>query len=183
MGDLTLVIEDDRRLDGPAMSCLTDQMRTFVLAIMHLAPSAGGRLNVRGAAKAAGYTEGSANNLMRNPRIQAALKEETQKRIGEVGMMSMAALRGIIDNTQHKDHFHAVKLGLALDGFQPAQKVDVTHGGSVDHVVVDNRERIKRIAERLQAQGKDARALLAAGGIIVDAEFEVIESDDEEWTV
>lgn len=183
MGDITLTIPDDRSLDGPAMSCLTEPQRAFVLALGAVPPR-DGKPDHRRAALAAGLNEQYGLHLLRNPRVAAAIQEEVNKRFGPAALLAVQGIESLAGDKTHKDHFGALKWLAAMAGMAPEQKVSVAHSGAIDHnlIPVDNRERVMRIAERLKALGKDPRPVLEAAGIkldgIIDAEFtEVWEVD------
>lgn len=108
---------------------LTEQQRAFVV---HFVETGGD--NATQSAIAAGYSGSgirvTASRLRNNPRILAAIKEVTEATISADLPKARAALHEIVADPEHRDHFAALKLALAIQGFTPMSKSEVTH--SVD---------------------------------------------------
>src|SRR5665213_2752583 len=109
---------------GPMMAALpTDKMRSFVVGLF-LAPRKRGRLIY--AAKTAGYgTDTSSNKsigvmasrLMADERVQAAILEESQKRLRGLAPDAVQAIERLVNNPDHRDHGRA--LGMILERADP----------------------------------------------------------------
>ena len=179
-----LTIADDRDRDGPAMSCLTTQEHAFVTALTSTV-GGDGKPDPRRAAAAAGYRNPIYGyELMRKDKILDAIREESDKRLRGGVLMAIDQLMTIGGNPKHKNQLQAIKMIMEMGGqFASIQKVDVNHRGAVEHVHVDARERVERLAERM---GKTPQQVLEMLGVkIMDAEFEdVIPAESAEiWEV
>lgn len=161
--EVTIHIPIDRESDGPAMSALTDLQRSFVAAMMMLGPSLG---RAKSAAAAAGFThpDQAAYQMMKNPRVLAALKEEAGKRLVGAALVGVDVMLKIADDDSHKDQFKAAKYLAEINGFTVEQKI------TVEHVNTDQREVVQRIIDNARIAGQDPAPLLALIGV-VDAEF------------
>jgi hypothetical protein len=114
---------------GPAMQALTERQRAFVIAMFEQ----GAKGTYTGAARTAGYggTPNSlrvqAHALAHSDKVQAAMREEAERRIGGLLPIAHAGLVDIITNPGHEDHFKAIKHAQALSGLAPKQTVVVEH--------------------------------------------------------
>jgi hypothetical protein len=119
---------------------LTEKQRAFVV---HFVETGGDNAteSVRPehaeSARAAGYSDNggsgirvAATRLKADPRVLAAIREVTEQQLGVDLPKARAALQEIVANPEHREHFHAVKLLLAIQGFTPTAKSEVVH--SVD---------------------------------------------------
>lgn len=183
MGELVIRIEDDRESDGPAMSCLTEQQRAFVLVLTTTVGKDGDADPCRAAA-ATGYVKEAGYRLMRNPRILAAAREEAEKRLYSASLLGINGLIDIAKNPTHKDRFQALKHLAKLNGFVEVQKVEV------EHKTEGQTEMVARVIANAKALGLDPRELLGQVGVVIDAEFTVVEPAAvivdmaaEDWTV
>lgn len=178
----TLMIEmpDDRKDDGPAMSCLADRERAFVVALIS---AGGGPAQVQNAAKAAGYSDSSYGwQLMRKDKILAAMHEEARKKLLSGALLGSKVLIEIAMDGGHKDRFKAAKELLAHSGLAPKSEQTI----NVNHANVDTKTVIEEITMFAKQLGLDPVALLGSAGVIVDADFTVIEPEKvdyskEEW--
>lgn len=96
---------------GPAFASLpSEKQRAFVDALFQVPPGHGA---MAAAARMAGYQgdphsiTATANRLMRDPRIQAAITEETKRRMRGLGPSAVSAIAGILGNTLHRDQLKA----------------------------------------------------------------------------
>lgn len=174
------LVVDGRHHDGPAMAALQQKERAFVLAMVTTI-GADGTPDPNRAALTAGYKQGIYGyELMRKPKILEALREEGEKKLRGAITLGINKLVEIAETNGHKDQYQAVKLLVGLNDFNPAQKVDVNHAGAVEHIHIDAKERVERLAIRM---GKTPQQVLDMLGVkVIDAEFEVVSSPDE-WTV
>ena len=156
---------------GPAMSALTEKQQAFVIAMLE---TGGG--NHALAARVAGYadTDGAArvrgHQNMRNLKILAALREEADKRIRSGALLGASALWEIAKDTTHKDRFKASVELLNRSGLQVVTQHKV--------IVEDNRsqeEIVARAVALAQKLGVDPKKLLADYGVVLDADFTIVE--------
>jgi len=170
---------------GPAMLKLHPRHRAFVCAVMELGPEAG---NFERAAIAAGYdpiTPGRTNStgggskatrLAHDSDIQAAIQEETIRRIGSMLPMATAVMIDLLqaETTGAELKFKIANRLLALGGINPVveQKITVTH-------TLSEAEKVDRIKLLAQGLGIDPQKLLgSSAGPIIDAEFEIVGSTE-----
>lgn len=175
MGELVIQVDDRREDDGPAMSCLTDQQHLFV-QVLTTTVGKNGQPDPDRAGAAAGFHKGYGYNLMRNPRILAAVREEAAKRLQLGALVGVNVMLEIASNATHKDQFGAAKHLAKLNGFVEVQKVEV------DHKHESQAEMIARVVANAKMLGLDPKELLGQAGVVIDAEFTVVEPEDE-WSV
>jgi phage terminase small subunit len=170
MATLQIEVDDDRDNDGPAMSALRPNQRLFVHAMLTTGP----RLEAaRVSAAAAGYANPAVAGwqLMRNPRVVLALKEEAAKRLVSGALLGVDVLMKIAESDTHKDQFKAAKYLAEINGFTVEQKI------TVEHVTTDQREVVQRIMDNARIAGQDPAPFLALIGV-VDAEFTPVTVDN-----
>lgn len=114
-------------------------------------------------AKAAGYSDRSHGSLrvkahqqFHSQKVLAAIRECADREIRSSGMLAVATLKKIVRNDLHRDQYKAAALLAGLNGWAPAQNINVNQN------VTDNSgkalmERIERAAAVL---GVDAASLL-----------------------
>lgn len=169
-------IEPDYKL-GPAMQACTEGQQRFVIALLE----SGGR-NRTAAAAMAGY-EGDRNTLSRtayrlahDARIQAALREEGQKRLGSAAVLAASYLVELIENPdptiQPKDKLKAVEMVLNRVGMHAMSEHKVT----VENIT-DDEGKIARIIEIAKKRGLDPRALLGDRMPAGPAVIEVVDAE------
>lgn len=135
--DPYLPIPDDRDC-GEAMRALTRPQRAFVTALVQVG---GAPKKHTECAMRAGYgnnprsAETLASNMMRNPKIIAALKEETERLIKGSVLLGASVLAEIAGDPMHKDRFKAGLELARLSGFITETKHTVT--------VEDHRDRVQ----------------------------------------
>lgn len=187
MTQLLLDVDDHQLDDGPALSCLTQQEKAFVVAMV----MAGGAPNqVQNAGKAAGYSDPQYGwRLMRKQKIIDALREEAGKRLLSGALVGAAVLMEIAmgangsgDLTPVKPElrFKAAKELLAHSGYMPVHKQEI----EVKHTTPDQQGMIAEIRAFAKQLGLDPQKLLGSAGVI-DAEFEEVTTlaAEEPWSV
>lgn len=134
-----LVPADDLAM-SPQMAALpTTRQRAFVTCLFEV-DGRGDVLSAAACARAAGYAgdahqvSAAAQKLLQDPRIQAAIKAETQRHLHSLGPKALQHLQAIMGDRTHKDQFKAVN--VILERVDPTvQKIDA----HVTHEVVDHR--------------------------------------------
>ncbi|MFI5091348.1 MAG: terminase small subunit [Terriglobales bacterium] len=156
---------------GSAIAALTPQQQRFVEAYVGggTGPSA-----VDAAMRAAGYsTEANYGyQLMKKPRVLAAIREEAAKHLLSGALLGAKVLSEIAMDSQHKDRLKAAKELLAHSGFISTTEQRIT----VEHVGSEARELVKELQVFAKATGLNAQQLLGSIGVAVpvDAEFEEV---------
>lgn len=170
-----LTTGDEAQTNSLAMSALTARQRRFVHALLQSGASTSA---ARKAATAAGYEPEYGYQLMKDPRILAAVREEATKTVAGAALTGVQVMIDIALNKEHKDQFRAAKELAALNGFTAEQKIVVEH---IDSGMRDKIAEVRKLAEQL---GLDPRLLIERTGLVIDAEFEVVEElqcDDSDW--
>lgn len=142
---------------GPGMARLSEQQRRFVVALLQQTIA-----NPTQAARDAGYSDVAdgakvrAFDLMHNPKILAALKEEMGKRIALGAIVGIYGLQTIATDTKHKDHLKACVALADRGGYSPIvqQEIRVEHTDRTGAALMD---RIKELAAK---HGLDPEKLL-----------------------
>jgi phage terminase small subunit len=145
-------VEDDLAM-SPELAALTTKQRAFVECLF--AGDGSGRLLAKAAAaRAAGYSgdphqlNSMAQKLCRDPRVQAAIRAETQRRIRSLGPEAIQALTEIVSDITSKDRLKAVN--VILERLDPvATKIEA----NVTHQIVDHRKDALGQLRALQALG------------------------------
>ena len=147
---------------------LTDKQQKFVVALLETAGE-----NETRAAMMAGYGAGyhtRADELSRNPKILAAIREEADKRLRSGAVLAASKLIEIVKNNTHKDQLKACVELMNRGGLQ----VITTHKVVVEDNRSDN-EIIARVAAFAKALDIDPRKVLASVGVdYTDAQFEPV---------
>jgi phage terminase small subunit len=133
------------------MRVLNDQQRLFVQYFV----MGWGKTNATQAARMAGYgapdadpnaLKQAAYGLRRNPKIVAAIAEESRMMLRSAGAEAVQAVLRAASDPEHKDHMAAVKMIL--------ERVDpVTQNVSVTHKIVDETEEALEELRALRAAG------------------------------
>jgi hypothetical protein len=171
--DLTIV--EEPLAEGKAMSALTGRKKKFVLALLKLGASTSAQ---RQAAAQAGYDPMYGYQLMHDDRVLAAIREVATKTVAGAALTGVQVMIDIALDKEHKDRFRAAKELAALNGFTAEQRI------VVEHVDGDTRAKILEVRKLAEQLGLDPRQLIEATGMVIDAEFEVVEGmqvDDSEW--
>jgi len=128
---------------------LTDRQKAFVSAIV-----ATGSQNHTECARLAGYQEGpalrqTAYELMHNPKILQAIREECETADRGLLPLARAALQRLIEDSSHKDHFAAIKFLCGCLGISPVTKSEskrtVEHTANLPALV-----ELKMLAQQLK---------------------------------
>jgi hypothetical protein len=167
---------------GPAMLALDERKRKFVLAVIRLQHN--GAKNAAAAARAAGYSDHKeackvqGHLLMHSPRIQAALTEETRRRINLAA--AIVATPVVIEialdkKAAHRDRLHAAEMLFNRGGFAPQteHKVTVEHQQPKQFLELAERlaKELNMPAERLLGINRAAAVVLEGVAVeIVDGQ-------------
>jgi phage terminase small subunit len=145
---------------GPAMRALKPKWQAFVCAYLLEPPGRGAQVN---AARKAGYgtpktkpvqMANIAWRLMQEPRIVAAIAEESRKMLRTGSPEAVNALLNMVRDPEHKSHARAVEMVLARsDPPVVHQTMTVEHRHSNDDMI----ELARRLAQEL---GVDETTLL-----------------------
>ena len=167
-------IEEDTEL-GPAMEALSERQRKFVRAVIELGRN--GIENYAEAAREAGYSNISegckvrGHILSHDPRIQAAILEESRKRINLAAtVIAIPVITAIAENESvaARDRLHACEMLLNRGGL-PAQ---TEHKVTVEH---KQPKQMLELAERLAKEiGIDPARLIGvnpAAATVLEGEF------------
>jgi hypothetical protein len=158
---------------GPAMTALTEMQRNFVFAYNN----AGGK-NSTEAARAAGYADTinlkrTAFDLLRNPAIQAAIREDIGARFTADLPATLERINDIASDAGHTKQFDALKLKLH-------------HGGMIEKTVHEHQhthvltyeQKVDELKRLAAITGDDPNEVLAG---IVDADATELTPDDPEF--
>lgn len=154
---------------GPAMRALTEKQRGFVIAMFETDLE---NPKYTDFARRAGYTgndEGirvTAHRLAHSEKIQAAIKEEADRRSTAFLPRALSRLHKITNDPFHKDTLAAAKHAAAIAGVAP----------KTTHVIEHVHDRASLISE---IQG--ALAILEAMGVKSPTELVPIDTDFEEF--
>lgn len=175
MGKAVTIWDNSTEGLGPHMRALNQRQRQFVYAILET-----GRNDHTAAARMAGYGLDSdnalrvqAHRLAHNPRIQAAMHEEAEKRLGGAKIMAVSELVRLAESTTNEGiKLRAIAMLLNRTGLheKTEHKVTVDHADSG----ADMMARIKFLADAL---GVDATKL--AGTATPKQQLEAIDVESE----
>src|SRR5215510_6940946 len=146
---------------GPKMLALTERQRRFCWAYLTQLMANAGDVSAAEAARDAGYSDTGgackvrASQLMHDERIIEALDELAQREMRGLALPALMALKRIMENPQHDDHFKGVMSVLNRVGMseRTEQHLTVTH--QVD--TKDVEALVRRLAQELSI---DPRKLL-----------------------
>jgi phage terminase small subunit len=154
---------------GPCMKALrSDRHRAFVLALYAIRPGYGA--NVK-AAKMAGFgTDRTtakgwsviASCLAHDEKIQAAMREEDQKRIRASAPRAVRALSNLVEDPEHRDHCRAI--GMVLDRTHP---IETQHTITVNHRIDHDAEAVAqlRMMKRLEVARHKLEEMFGYSGL------------------
>jgi phage terminase small subunit len=175
-------VEDAANL-GPAMAKLSPQQRAWVIAFLET----GHRENGAAAARAAGYGATSktdearatacqmaGSRLKRDPKVLAAIRELAQDRFRVVAHRATERVVGLLDSPDEKVALKAADMIFARTGLSATQQIEVNHNHRLGDM--DDKAMIRRIAMLAQEQGMDPIKLLGSRGVVIDADFEVVDT-------
>lgn len=161
---------------GPAMMKLakTPRKQAFVVAYVET----GGRSLTR-AAVLAGYPQSWANEagnrILHDEDVQAAIREESERRLRGSALLATSILIEIMDDTTaaKKDRLRAVEMILDRSGLHAKSEHNVTVTHQVDEAGMI--ERAKELAAR---HGLDVQKLLG-DGTVIEGEVVPVSVEDE----
>lgn len=162
---------------GPAMRALSQSQRRFVLALLET-----GAQDNTVAAGMAGYggTEGSrkvaAHRLAHNPKVQAAIKEEADRRLRAGALLAASALVEIAGNSMHKDRFKASvellnRAGLVVRTEHKVIVEDNRLSDEIEQGIIALAQRIGVDPTRLLGSGSKAAQKANAKQLAIDGEY------------
>lgn len=156
---------------GPAFAALpSDRQRLFVIALVNQ----GGK-NASRAYLEAGYTVANRNvadvgahRLSHDAAVQAAIREQSFKRMGAAGLAATSLLVDIIT----ADEQSGVKISHKLKAASMIMNRTGLHE-TTEHVVTTERklndhEKVEKIIATAKALGLDPKTLLGQAGIVLD---------------
>lgn len=166
---------------GVAMRSLNERQRRFVDYLLE-----SGTSNISRAARAAGYSGNdntiyvTASRLAHDPKIQAAIREESGRRLNTGSIMAVSRLLSIAESSiDQKTALRAIEMILNRTGLHATSehKVDVTHRTG------EEADMVKRVGQLATALGLDPSKLLGNIGydmplekpkVVIDGEFEEV---------
>lgn len=176
---------EDASSFGPAMGKLSPQQRAWVIAFLET----GDKENGTAAARASGYgsesdTEDKRNwacrmagsRLKRDPKVLEAVKELAKDRFRLVAHRATERVVQLLDSPDEKIALKAADMIMARSGLGASQEINVNHKHDLGDM--DDKAMIRRIAQLAQDQGMDPVKLLGSRGVVIDAEFEVVETTE-----
>ena len=104
--------------------------------------------------------------------VQAAIKEESQRRLRLLPPAALNALQGLIGDPKHRDHYRAV--ASIVDRVSPPQQNIAVHHV---HETPVTSAMILEVEAKIAALAKRAGVLLPAPSPVVDAEFSVVSGE------
>lgn len=165
---------------GPAMAALTPKMRAFVTALLE-----DGTANATRAAAAAGYSPGNqealrvtGHRLAHDSRVQAALQEEAGKRLGAGVVAAVNVVLEIAADPTNSANERLKAASMILNRAGLHEKTE--HKVVVEQATTTLAEVIADIRAMALVIKADPRVMLEQAGIVIDAEFTVIEKQDWE---
>jgi len=168
---------------GPKMTALTEKQQAFVVAVANL-----GTMDFTRCAAAAGYSTVSQTSLQvqawrlaHDPRIQEAMFEFAQRRMQAGSLVALDVMLNIATNPQHKDQFKAAQTVLDRTGLhaKSEHKVTVEDVSKTDEAMV---ARFLHLAKQNKMPIEQIRATLEGTGVVIDADFTVVEPEvRESW--
>jgi phage terminase small subunit len=180
--EITIQLNDDPPDPGSALAALQGRERSFIDAMV---TTGAGPQNVTRCAVAAGYHPQYGWELMRKPKILAAIREEALKTLQSGALMGTKMLLQMAEeasNPANKTYKPELRRKLALDliahnGFMPKTEQKIT----VEHINQDGQQLVEDIKRFAASMGLNARELLNNVGV-TDAEFEEVQPAEEVWS-
>ena len=168
---------------GPKMSALTERQQRFVVAL-----ALQGSRDFTAAARSAGYSpdkptvaQVTGSRLAHDPRIQEAMFEYAQRQMQTGGLIAVDIVMDIATNPQHKDQLKAAVALLDRTGLhaKSEHKVTVEDVSKTDEAMV---ARFLHLAKQNKMPIEQIRATLEGTGVVLDADFTVVEPEvKEDW--
>jgi len=154
---------------GPHMAALTDMQRDFIAAYLE------SPMQPANAAKAAGYSASSTNNLrvtasrlLSDSKVQAALKEEAVRRLGSASVMAAAVVMEIcMDPTvRASDRLKAAGMIMKATGIEGDTTVNV--------VISDDSAKMKRVQELAGVMGLSKEDVERMAGVVIETDWTTV---------
>jgi len=172
----SLIPLPDEDILGPAMKACNESERRFVIAMLEI-----GGGNATESAIMAGYgnsrqaAQVAGSLVQRRPRVQAAIREEADRRLRGSAILAASVLVEIAQDKFHKDRFKAAsellnRSGLMVESVQR-------------HIIEDHRtdsEIEQAILTLAKKHGLDPAKLLGRKVDAIDAEFTEVEQGSAE---
>ena len=155
------------------MQALSERHRAFVRVVLDRPTAKGEQLSrLAGYQNSVGGHRVTAHRLLHDPRILAAIQEETEKRVRFGGLIGIAGLIKLASNPRHKEHRRACETLADRAGFgvKTEHTVHVNHSDRTGAAMV---ERIKLLAQGLGVDPAQLLGLNAAPKLI---EGEVVDA-------
>jgi phage terminase small subunit len=177
LGGIQLIPDPPEDALGPAMLALTPPRRRFVVALLEtgtddnsLAASMAGFGGTQDSKWQAGH------RLSRDPKVQAAIKEEADRRLRGGMILAASALREIVASPTHKDRFKAAVELLNRGGLivQTEHKVIVEDNRLSDEIeagIIAMAQRIGVDPTRLLGSNSKAAQKANAKEAAIDGEY------------
>lgn len=173
MSETTQLIEIDKGPHSEEFSVLTDMQKRFVTAIVVV-----GAKRDYGAecARLAGYepkwARQKAYELMRNPKVLAAIRREADIKLQASVLIGTMVLEEIALDEKHKDRLKAATELLNRGGMMLIQKVEHTHKD--DRTAAELVAFIRAMAAK---NGMDPQKLLGHTDEVQDADYEEVDPE------
>lgn len=159
---------------GPAMAALELKQRAFVFAFLD-----SGSINATAAVLEAGYQCKDnkvagvlGSRLLKNPKIQAALHEESVQGIHGLKPLAVAKLEEVLraKGIATRDILRAIEMVMDRSGMPKVTEIKAT----TEHTLTDPQGLVDRIVKAARVLGLEPRALIGKTGVVIDAEFKVV---------
>jgi phage terminase small subunit len=169
---VSLAIQASEGEFGPAMQALNDRQRAFVIALLEQP-----NITHKAAAQMAGYAPGKGQQqafqgykLYHDERIQAAIKEEAERRLHSSTALAVSTVVGLMTSNDEKIRLKAASMILNRTGLHETteHKVTTKNVSQTDEAMV---ERLKELAKQL---GLPEAHLLKEAGVVDIAYTEVL---------
>lgn len=160
---------------GPHMKALNPRQRNFVIAYLQAGCRPKGNTQ---AARNAGYTGDDASmrvtawRLMRDAKIQMAIKEEADKWFIGMAPLAMKALEDVVTTDGHKQQVKAAAMILDRTGYGPKTEHRVTMEKKEDRI-----QKLQRAIRVAKALGLDPKAFIGNASDVKEDDLKVIDAD------
>lgn len=168
-------MSDDTEL-GPAMQALSERQRAFVIAMLeHPGISQTRAAELAGYQNSEGGMRVQGHILAHHPKVQAAIREETGKRLNSLSLLAANVMADVMlsEDAPLKEKLKAAAAVLDRTGFAAAQNINVNKT-ITDHSGQAIMSRIRALAEK---HGLDPQRLL--GGPKPVVELQEVKNVDE----
>ena len=137
---------------GPAMQALNEKQRLFVRFLFESPRKRGAAVF---SARSSGYGSPTsspssmasiAHRLCSDPKVQAAIQEQSLKYVTTLGPLAVRALKNLVGKPAHRDHGRA--LGMIMDRVTPVRSTAVVKvEGEVKLTTANSTQVLQRIEE------------------------------------